>query len=60
MFEYANNPNYLSCEPESVRALVRFALTLMEQSVAEEEVSDEELLSVSLKALSQSKQSAEA
>lgn len=53
MFEYAKEPDYLSCEPEPVRALVRLALALMKESMAEEEMSDEELLTVSLSSLSQ-------
>lgn len=52
MFEYAKEPDYLSCEPELVRALVRLALALMKESMAEE-MSDEELLAVSLSSLSQ-------
>lgn len=58
LFEYAKEPDYLSCEPEPVRALVRLALTLMEESM-EEEMSDEELLTVSRSALSQPAQDVE-
>ena len=54
MFEYADAPDYLACEPEEVRARVRLAMRLMEESLAEEEMSDEEVLTASFNSLSQS------